>query len=277
MDELRTPPVPEGPRTPPPCPPVPPGAKMPPSTPPASEEELASRVRGAYKSIAPSAEARERMQQVVLAAAKDAKRGGARRAGTLPNRDVNRRFFATSIAACLVVAAGTGALAIALSAAQPNGLASITGDESAAAVGSSAVPEEDAVIDESAEGSLDVSESASSPSDSEESLSDAAAVDDADAPADSTESADGWAPVTVKLSTGETMRVVAAGGAEPMRADESRVGELLDKAQALGADGTVRACEIYRYDDAERPYVMRCDGMEGYCFVEPDLEVNAEE
>ena len=171
-----------------------------------AEESLEKRLADAYESMGPDEEARRRMLAELLAASE--------RRALIP------------LAACLVLAAGIGALIYASSLTQPpssGGAATIASinDELKSAAPSSA--------DEAQ------SESGAAPSDG-----------DARHP-------------FVTLSSGERLRV-ALGDDGPLPASPETIREELERAVATGPDETTSSpCTVFATNDAAHPYAIRYD------------------
>ena len=186
-----------------------------------AEESLEKRLADAYESMGPDEEARRRMLAELLAASE-------RRA---PKRRSARRAL-IPLAACLVLAAGIGALTYASSLTQPpssGGAATIASinDELKSAAPSSA--------DEAQ------SESGAAPSDG-----------DARHP-------------FVTLSSGERLSLprrarVALGDDAPLPASPEIVGEELERTVATGPGVTASSpCTVFATSDPAHPYAIRYD------------------
>ena len=169
----------------------------------------------AYESMGPDEEARRRMLAELLAASE-------RRA---PKRRSARRAL-IPLAACLVLAAGIGALIYASSLTQPP---SSGGAATTASINAELKPAAPSSADEAQ------SESGAAPSDG-----------DARHP-------------FVTLSSGERLRV-ALGDDGPLPASPETIREELERAVATGPDETTSSpCTVFATNDAAHPYAIRYD------------------
>lgn len=172
-------------------------------------DSLESQLADAYDRMGPSAEAERRMLSALVAAQQHA-----------PKRRVKALHLVVPLAACLVLLAGVGVLAL-------NGALSASLDETlGAASGTAADPS---------------------------SVSELSAIGDA------LESDFDLRFPFVTLSSGERLRV-ALGDEAPLTADPAHVGDELERTVATGPDEASSApCTVFATSDPDHPFAIRYD------------------